>query len=143
MRTNEAHYCKQPQSALTTKLHHFVHVLIRAWSVSSRLEAQSDPNNMTSQSHISSHIRLRTRKALERIYKTNSAEVFQAMLQEWQVSGPSSAPPPSQEPVQDTILEILDFLAPAAQTIVVLLTEYIARQFTSDRSKHAANVPST
>jgi len=79
-----------------------VHLLLSAWDVTSALDAGIDDDRSSSQAHFAVRVRVRARRALERIHKAVPHDVLEDLVGFWsrrcrQVSRPgpdelSSAP---------------------------------------------------
>ena len=73
----------QAKALINVKLGDFVRLLLQAWNVSSRLESLCDADESISQGYLSMHVRSRTKKAFERLYKSNASDVLEGMVELW------------------------------------------------------------
>lgn len=75
--------CVQAKALINVKLGEFVRLLLQAWNVSSRLESLCDADESISQGYLAMHVRSRTKKAFERLYKPNAVDVLEGMVELW------------------------------------------------------------
>ncbi|GAA5831398.1 hypothetical protein JCM3766R1_001734 [Sporobolomyces carnicolor] len=89
-------------------------LLLFSWGVTSTLDLSSGEDQDTSQSHFASRAKLRTRRALERIYKNATQETLDAVVNYWRRSS-----------IEETgrIFEILNSLAPSPRSVVAMLCD--------------------
>jgi hypothetical protein len=122
-----------------------------------------DADDSVSQGYTSTHVKARTKKAFERIYKSNQSDVLEAMSEMWQeqetfrehpnnssVCGPQTDRQrhcidlykQDASEVQLRIFEILDSLVANAQSVVGSLTDLLSAAFPADKGKVTAVMPS-
>lgn len=144
---------------MNTRLSTFLRLLLRAWCAASRLEIQCDADDGLSQGYTTAHVKARTKKAFERMYKTHLVDVLDSMCEMWHentaglpqtvsvrqslsllgmarltyITGQAASD------VASSIFEMLDHLAPNAQSVVSSVTELMSAAFASDKGKAAAS----
>jgi hypothetical protein len=144
---------KRPASA---RLEGAVHVLLRAWDVSSRLENRGGSESADSRSYFLSRVKARSRKAVERVYKAQSTEVLEAVVLYWQLFVHTSVriPPlstgsvicsaPQVEPMSrsEHFFALLDHLVPNASLLTSIVCDRVeARTRTSSSERHKGAPP--
>lgn len=77
--------CQIKQAALV-RLRDSVNLLLFSWEVTSTLEGPVDEENLSSQGYFLGRAKVRARKALERVYKASSVDVFESILAFWDKS---------------------------------------------------------
>lgn len=130
-----------------------MNLLLLSWDVTSALESTDEGDlSSTSQGYFSSRVKIRARKALERIYKAAPNDVVESVVWFWdrtRFSAVSFAPFSvilgSQKLLQGPesearVFSMLDILAPSAQTIVSMVCEKLAPKSSgsSDKGKNQA-----
>ncbi|KAI8459463.1 Dopey, N-terminal-domain-containing protein [Phakopsora pachyrhizi] len=119
-----AHYPQnRPKSKFQSRLGNAIRVLMRAWDISVQMNDVNVSDSTNSKTYFSSRMKLRTKKAFERIYKTVSGEVVEAIVDFWQEEIASR---PTVAGSEDNMFLLLDHLAPSAQTIVTMLYERLS-----------------
>lgn len=141
----------QPKQAALSRLRDCVNLLLLSWDVTSGLELTAEGDlSSTSQGYFSSRVKIRARKALERIYKAAPIDVVESVVWFWdrtRLSSVSLAVLPQivssrkllQGPESEAkVFSMLDILAPSAQTIVSMLCEKLAPKSlgSSDKGKN-------
>jgi hypothetical protein len=129
------------KSVMQAKLDSFIQLLLSAWNVSAHLEVASEYDEGTSQGYTAEHVKSRTKKAFERFYKTNPIDVLEGIVELWNMEEQRLNIEDRIER-QDRLFDILDHLAPSAQSVVSMLSDIINAQFTNDKGKVTPVVPS-
>lgn len=65
------------------KVAELVGLLLSSWEVSGQLASLSEAYESTSQGYLASQVRSRTRKAFERIFKSNPVDVLEGIVEGW------------------------------------------------------------
>ena len=73
----------QTKSLISARLTELVGLLLRAWNVSGHLEELCESDESTSQGYLAAQIKSRTRKAFERIYKSDPTDVLEGIVEGW------------------------------------------------------------
>ncbi|WAQ81113.1 hypothetical protein PtA15_1A451 [Puccinia triticina] len=113
---------EQPKTEFQLRLGNVVWILMKAWDVSLQIGDEKEPESSNSKLYFSVRIKLRARKAFERLYKAVPNDVIVAIVDYWHSEVESKSPNMSE----DNMFLLLDHLAPSAQTIVSMLYEKLA-----------------
>ncbi|KAL8286531.1 hypothetical protein RQP46_004548 [Phenoliferia psychrophenolica] len=108
---------KTKQAALG-RLRDAVNLLLFSWDVTSTLEAVSGEDPTSSQTYFLGRVKIRARKALERIYKASPSDVLDDVVVCWDKSRFGPAPESGSK-----VFAMLDILAPSPLTVVSMLCE--------------------
>lgn len=73
----------QTKTTMTNKLSEYVKLLLTAWQVSGNLQDASEGDETSAPGHLAVHMRARTKKALERLHKTNIVDVLEGCVEAW------------------------------------------------------------
>lgn len=114
---------ERPKTEFQNRLGNVVCILMKAWDISLQIGDENEPESSSSKLYFSSRVKLRARKAFERLYKAVPNDVIEAIVDYWHSEVESS---PSPNPSEDNMFLLLDHLAPSAQTIVSMLFEKLA-----------------
>lgn len=129
------------KTAMRSRLDRFIQLLLSAWIVSNQLDVQCDFDEGTSQGYTSEHVKARTKKAFERLYKTNSVEVLMGIVELWHLDQ-QRIDSEDQLERQNLIFTMLDHLAVSAQSVVSMLADIINSQFSADKGRAVQSIPS-
>lgn len=150
------HSPRQTRSPNYRCLEEAVQVLYSIWVLTNTtMLTSSSVSSNESYSLIFSRVRLRCRKALERLFRAQSGEVMECIVECWHGSDDASVSPEPTEGIlrfivealyQDSptatnaTFEIVDILSASAQTVVHMLCESISHRAmpTPERSKRLA-----
>ncbi|KAA1127179.1 hypothetical protein PGTUg99_029413 [Puccinia graminis f. sp. tritici] len=113
---------ERPKTEFQLRLGNVVWILMKAWDVSLQIGDEKEPESSNSKLYFSVRIKLRARKAFERLYKAVPNDVIVAIVDYWHSEVESKSPNLSE----DNMFLLLDHLAPSAQTIVSMLYERLA-----------------
>ncbi|GAA5982369.1 hypothetical protein JCM11641_006959 [Rhodosporidiobolus odoratus] len=113
-----------------------VKLLLSAWNVMSRLEADADSDQASSQEHFALRAKVRARRALERIHKAAPTEVLFTVVDFWHVKCRVAL----DAAAEARLFSILQVLAPSPQTVVASLCEKLnhKQSLVKHRLAHAA-----
>jgi hypothetical protein len=128
------------KSVMTAKLDSFIQLLLSAWNVSVYLDSAADFDEGTSQGYTSEHVQSRTKKAFERLYKTNATEVLEGVVDRWNMEQQRLDLQECLER-QERLFEILQYLSSSAQSVVSMLSDIIHGQYVNDKGKITPAVP--
>lgn len=93
--------------------------LLVTWTVSDESQASTSSSaTMASRIQIMSRTRMRARKALEKLFKTQPSEIVASAVQVWAAQ--------SSDIEDSAIFDCLDTLAPSAQKVVDLICEHMS-----------------
>lgn len=112
----------RPKTEFQLRLGNVVRILMKAWDISLQVGDEKEPESSSSRLYFSARIKLRARKAFERLYKAVPNDVIVALVDYWQSDIESKSPNLSE----DNLFLLLDHLSPSAQTIVSMLYERLA-----------------
>lgn len=73
----------QPKSPVGARVEHFIKLLMSAWDTSAHLEELWGGDQHSTEGYIAVHVKARTRKALERLYKSNAKDVTEGIIDVW------------------------------------------------------------
>ncbi|MBW0470508.1 hypothetical protein O181_010223, partial [Austropuccinia psidii MF-1] len=107
------------------RLGNVVFVLMKAWGISHCIHNEKEPESSSSMQYFSARVKLRTRKAFERLYKAVPNEIIEAVIDYWQ-SEIATNTSDEQSSSEDIVFLLLDHLAPSAQTIISMVYERLA-----------------
>lgn len=124
----------QNQSPLHQAMSQFVDILLRAWQLAS--ETERDPQSSQAISHVSmaKHIRMRSRKALDRLYKAHPTLILDIIIEAWIVSAYSGHSCASTND-RASLLDLLDLLSPAPQAVIAMLCDWLSAHSPPERGK--------
>lgn len=128
------------KSTMAAKLDAFIQLLLSAWNVSVYLDSTGGFDEGTSQGYTSKHVQARTKKALERLYKTNPIEVLEGVVDRWNIEQQRLDAQDCLER-QERLFDILDYLTSSAQSVVSMLSDIIHSQYVVDKGKVLPVVP--
>lgn len=128
------------KSVLTAKLDSFIQLLLSAWNVSVYLDTAADFDEGTSQGYTSEHVQSRTKKAFERLYKTNATEILEGIVDRWNMEQQRLDLQDRLER-QGRLFDILQYLSSSAQSVVSMLSDVIHGQYVNDKGKITPAVP--
>lgn len=128
------------KSVMNAKLDSFIQLLLSAWNVSVYLDTICDFDEGISQGYTAEHVQSRTKKAFERLYKTNATDVLEGIVELWSMEEQRLDAQDRLER-QERLFDILNHLASSAQSVVSMLSEVIASQFIGDKGKTAPAIP--
>ncbi|PLW27497.1 hypothetical protein PCASD_17664 [Puccinia coronata f. sp. avenae] len=112
----------RPKTEFQVRLGNVVRILMKAWDVSLQVGDEKELESSSSKLYFSVRIKMRARKAFERLYKSVPTDVIVAIVDYWHSDVESKLPNLSE----DNLFLLLDHLAPSAQTIVSMLYERLA-----------------
>ncbi|GAA6010233.1 hypothetical protein JCM11491_005403 [Sporobolomyces phaffii] len=130
-----------------------VNLLLLSWDVSSALDVSAGDEQDSSQGYFAARAKLRSRRALERIYKNATIETLDAVVNYWCQSPKSDVSPacfPARRSLRLTCLiclvsiesqtsqlfEILGHLASSPRTIVTMLCDKLKPKMASSSEKN-------
>lgn len=128
------------RSLMNAKLDAFIQLLLSAWNTSVYLDVACDFDEGTSQGYTAEHVQSRTKKAFERLYKTNPTDVLEGIVDLWNMEEQRLDAQDRLER-QERLFDILGHLAASAQSVVSMLAEIINGQFTNDKGKITPVIP--
>ncbi|KAK4703671.1 hypothetical protein P7C70_g2546, partial [Phenoliferia sp. Uapishka_3] len=121
---------KTKQAALG-RLRDAVNLLLFSWEVTSSLEAALGEDPVSSQTYFLGRVKIRARKALERIYKASPSDVLDDVAACWDKSRFSS-----NSDSASNVFAMLDILAPSPLTIVTMLCEKLGAKGAGFPDRH-------
>ncbi|GEM07562.1 cellular morphogenesis-related protein [Rhodotorula toruloides] len=130
----EAESTEVPESGKTRhealqRVRNVVDLLLLSWDVMSALEVGIEDDRGSSQGHFAVRVRVRARRALERIYKTLPIDVLEDTAEYWAKRASAS----STE--EDHLFAIVQILAPSPQAVVSTFVEKLNPKHTPPRHK--------
>jgi hypothetical protein len=128
------------KSTMSAKLDSFIQLLLSAWNVSAYLDSVCDFDEGTSQGYTAEHVQLRTKKALERLHKTNPTDILEGVVDRWNLEQQRMDTQDRLER-QERLFDILDYLSSSAQSVVTMLSDIIHGQYVNDKGKVTPMVP--
>ncbi|PWN52444.1 hypothetical protein IE53DRAFT_367211 [Violaceomyces palustris] len=121
-------------SERSQNLHLAVRTLHSAWAMSEKAGSERDAKTLMLE-NLTSKVKLRCRRAFERIYRAHSGEVVEYLVDCWLKSRDGSTDLAGRG--SQAAFEVLDFVAPSAQIVVTFLCDVISTRTSpsSDRGK--------
>lgn len=130
---------ERPKTDFQVRLGTATSVLLKSWDIGISISDLNEAESSSSKAHFASRIKIRARKAFERLYKAVPNEVIESIIDHWSSETASYSTDSSTE---DHLFVLLDHLAPSAQTIVTMLYERLSafgHLSQSDRGKAVAS----
>ncbi|GAA5992102.1 hypothetical protein JCM5350_006348 [Sporobolomyces pararoseus] len=104
-----------------------VNLLLFAWDVTSALDVSAGDDRDSSQGHYASRAKLRTRRALERIYKNTTVETLDTIVNYWTSSRKNEV---------SQLFDILNNLAPSPRNVVTMLCDKLNPKLAASTEKN-------
>ncbi|KAG0147859.1 hypothetical protein CROQUDRAFT_42250 [Cronartium quercuum f. sp. fusiforme G11] len=114
---------ERPKTDFQVRLGTATSVLMKSWDIGLRVSDSDEAESSSSKAYFASRIKIRTRKAFERLYKAVANEILEAIIDYWNSEVASFL---SVSSTEDHLFMLLDHLAPSAQTVVNMLYERLS-----------------
>ncbi|CDW94802.1 hypothetical protein, partial [Sporisorium scitamineum] len=132
-----------PRDGPTYNLSHTIQTLHRVSTVCNAELSHTDAKSLSLDA-MSSKVKLRCRRAFERIYRAHPADTVESLLHCWHVSVKSGRT--RNEASTQAVIEILDIVTPSAQILVTFLCDVLKARIArsdSDRARKSGGASST
>ncbi|GAA5913260.1 Dop1p [Sporobolomyces salmoneus] len=104
-----------------------VNLLLYSWDVTAALDVAGGEEQESSQGQYATRAKLRTRRALERIYKNTSPETLDAIVNYWRQSGLGE---------NCRVFDVVNTLAPSPRSVVAMLCDKLNPKLASSAEKN-------